>query len=191
LSPGAEGELPPIGPDSEEHIYRGHLIRVRVERWGDSTREVVEHPGACGVVALTSRGEVLLIRQFRESVRAFVLEIPAGVLDVQGEGPAECAAREVLEETGFRVIELVPLGTFHSSPGFTNERFELFFARVEPAAPGERAEEAETGLHVMAMTAQEAGQALGDGSITDAKTALALMLAGDRGLVPGFSRRRP
>jgi ADP-ribose pyrophosphatase len=167
-----------------EQIYGGHLIRVRVERWAGSTREIVEHPGACAVVALTSRGEVLMVRQFRESVRAFVLEIPAGVMDVQGEGPAECAAREVLEETGYRVVELVPMGTFHSSPGFTNERFELFFARVEPAAPGERAEEAETGLHVVAMTAQEAGHALRDGALTDAKTALALMLAGERGLLP-------
>jgi 8-oxo-dGTP pyrophosphatase MutT (NUDIX family) len=107
-----------VEPESSREVFRGKLIRVDVERWPGGEREVVHHPGACAVVALTQRGEVVLVRQIREAVREALLEIPAGILDVEGEDPASCAARELLEETGFRAGELHqfrrPFGTGRS-----------------------------------------------------------------------------
>jgi len=75
--------------------FRGSFLRVDVESWPAGEREVVRHPGACAVVAFTSEGEVVLVRQFREAVRQELLEIPAGILDVEGEGGAECTGREL------------------------------------------------------------------------------------------------
>src|SRR5439155_817750 len=89
--------------------------------------EIIElpgHPGAAAVVPLKG-GAVLLVRQNRHAVGSDLLEIPAGKLDVPGEDPADCARRELKEETGYEAGVLEALGVFYSSPGFTDERFHL------------------------------------------------------------------
>ncbi|HEY3208883.1 MAG TPA: NUDIX hydrolase [Actinomycetota bacterium] len=159
-------------PDFSREVFRGRLIRVEVEQWPAGEREVVRHPGACAVVALAEAGEVLLVRQTREPVREALLEIPAGIYDVEGEDPAGCAAREVLEETGFRVRDIEPLGTIYTSPGFTDERIDLFVARADKAGgPGEE------GVEVVRIPFIEALAAVRDGRIADAKTVCGLLLA--------------
>lgn len=156
-----------------EEVFRGSLFRVEVQTWEDPRRlrEVARHPGAVGVVALTSSGEVLLIRQFREALASAVLEIPAGIRDVEGEEASETARRELQEETGYRATSLRPLGRIHSSPGFTDEVLELYVAEAEP---GEAPEE---GIEVVLMPLGEAVRAVVTGSITDAKTVVGLLLA--------------
>lgn len=164
-----------MNPESSREVFRGNLIRVEVERWPAGEREIVRHPGACGVVAFTDSGEVLLVRQMRESIRETLLEIPAGIYDVEGEDPLGCAARELLEETGYRTTDLEPLGTIYSSPGFTDERMDLFMARAEDAGgPGEE------GVEVVRMPFSEAIESVRDGRITDGHTVAALLLARDR-----------
>lgn len=164
-----------MDPQSSREVFQGKLIRVEVERWPTGEREIVRHPGACGVVALTGAGEVLLVRQMREAIRAALLEIPAGIYDVEGEDPIECAAREVLEETGHSATDLEPLGTIYSSPGFTDEWMDLFMARVEDAGgPGEE------GIEVVRMPFVGAIEAVLDGRITDGHTVAALLLAQER-----------
>jgi ADP-ribose pyrophosphatase len=164
-----------VEPESSREVFRGKLIRVEVERWPSAEREVVHHPGACAVVAITPQGEVLLVRQFRESVRQELLEIPAGILDVEGEGGAECAARELLEETGHRATDLEALGSIYTSPGFADERIDLFMARAEDAGgPGE------DGVEVARMPLAEAIEAVRDGRIKDAKTLIGLLLLHNR-----------
>jgi ADP-ribose pyrophosphatase len=157
-------------PASSREVYRGKLIRLEVERWEGGEREVVRHPGACCVAGFTSDGKVVLVRQRRESLRAALLEIPAGILDREGESPAECGAREFLEETGYRASELNPLGVFHSSPGVSDERMVLFTATAEREA------EPEGGIEVVRMSLEDALGAVGDGRISDAKTVIALLL---------------
>jgi ADP-ribose pyrophosphatase len=164
-----------VDPDSSREVFRGKLIRVEVERWPAGEREIVHHPGACGVVAITPDGEVVLVRQYREAVRQELLEIPAGIYDVEGESPLGCATREVMEETGYRASELEALGTIHSSPGFTDEWMDLFLARVEDAGgPGEE------GVEVVRMSLDNAVEAVLEGRITDAHTVAALLLAHER-----------
>jgi len=164
-----------VRPESSREVFRGKLIRVEVEQWPAGEREVVRHPGACAVVALTETGEVLLVRQMRESIREILLEIPAGVYDVPGEDPSGCAARELLEETGYRATDLEPLGTIITSPGFTDERIDLFVARAEDAAG-----QGEEGVEVVRMALADAVDAVRDGRIKDAKTLVALLLLHDR-----------
>jgi ADP-ribose pyrophosphatase len=159
-----------VRPDSVREVFHGKLIRVEVQSWSAGEREVVRHPGACAVVALTSEGDVLLVRQFREAVRETLMEIPAGVFHVEREDPAACAARELLEETGYRASNIRVLGSIYTSPGFADERIELFLADAIPDG------EAEDGIEVVRMPFQEALDAVREGHITDAKTVAGLLL---------------
>lgn len=162
-------------PESSREAFRGNHISVEIERWPAGEREVVRHPGACAVIALTEKGEVLLVRQMREPIRETLLELPAGIYDVEGEDPLGCAVREVMEETGYRATELEPLTTIYTSPGFTDERIDLFVARADDAGgPGEDA------VEVVRLPLNEAVQAARDGRIKDAKTVVGLMLFRDR-----------
>jgi 8-oxo-dGTP pyrophosphatase MutT (NUDIX family) len=119
-----------IGQDVK---FEGKIGQVRIETWRHAdgnvvTREVVGHPGAVGIVAHDDE-HVWLVRQPREPVAdPALLEIPAGKLDVEGEPPLETAKRELAEEIGKGAEHWEPLHWFYSSPGFTDERVELFLA---------------------------------------------------------------
>jgi ADP-ribose diphosphatase len=162
--------VPPRPPERRE-VFRGNLVSVEV--WEGRYREIVRHPGSCAAVALIGN-DVLLVRQYRDAVEESLLEIPAGTRDVPGEGPAECAAREILEETGHRVTSIEDLGSIYMSPGFLAERIELFLAHVEPAGGGEDE------IEVIRMPLADAVEAVRDGRIRDAKSAVALLLASGR-----------
>jgi ADP-ribose pyrophosphatase len=116
----------------ERVVWEGKLSTVRVDTFrhddgAEVTREVVVHPGAVGVVAVDDE-HVWLVRQPREVVGETTLEVPAGKLDVEGEPPLETARRELAEEIGKAAESWSSLGWFWSSPGFTNERVELYLA---------------------------------------------------------------
>ena len=89
----------PREPASAEVVYRGPLLEVVSEQWvgADHDYDVVRHPGAAAVLPVTSDGDVLLVRQFRHAVRDELVEIPAGVLDADGEDALTAAARELHE----------------------------------------------------------------------------------------------
>jgi 8-oxo-dGTP pyrophosphatase MutT (NUDIX family) len=114
-------------------VWEGRIGRVRVDRFRyddgeEAEREVVEHPGAVGVVA--HHGETLyLVRQPREPVNEEgLLELPAGKLDREGESPLDTAQRELAEEIGKGARTWQHITTFYTSPGFTDEECHLFMA---------------------------------------------------------------
>jgi ADP-ribose pyrophosphatase len=116
-----------------EVVWEGRIGRVRVDRFryddGDEAeREIVEHPGAVGVVA--HDGETLfLVRQPREAVNEeALLELPAGKLDEDGESPLETGKRELEEEIGKAAEHWEHLATFYTSPGFTDEECQVYLA---------------------------------------------------------------
>jgi ADP-ribose pyrophosphatase len=173
-----------VEPARVREAFRGSLIRVEIQEWRgpDRQREVVRHPGAVGVVALTPEGRVILVRQLREAVGDVVLEIPAGIRDVSGEPAEATARREVSEETGYAVQSLRPLGRLHTSPGFTDESIEMFVAEVAPGGPPER------GIERVELSMDEAVDAVATGRITDAKTVAGILLASrEPNLFPGHS----
>jgi ADP-ribose pyrophosphatase len=147
---------------------------VEVEAWPVGDWEIVRHPGACAVVAITREGDILLVRQFRPALRAETLEIPAGLLDVEGESPRDCAVRELVEETGHEARNVRPLGSFLTSPGMTDERFHLYRAEAVPI-PGRDGEE---GIEIVRMPFASAVERVATGELQDVKTALAIVLAG-------------
>jgi len=90
-------------------------------------REIVRHPGAAVILAVTRDGRVVLIRQFRYAAGETLLEVPAGTID-PGETPEQTAGRELVEETGYHPGRLEKLAEFFPSPGILAERMHLFLA---------------------------------------------------------------
>jgi ADP-ribose pyrophosphatase len=156
-------------------VFEGRVIRVRVDEveaadGHRSEREVVEHLGAVGIVAV-HRGELVLVRQYRHATGEELLEIPAGKL-APGEEPAQCAARELVEETNLHPRRLESLATFYTTPGFTNELFHLFLADDCEPRRG-RLEDGEV-LSVERVPIGEVDALLERGEIRDAKTLVGL-----------------
>ncbi len=90
-------------------------------------RDLVRHPGAAAVVALTETGKIVLVRQYRTAIDRVTVEIPAGKLD-PGEDPLDCAKRELLEETGFSAGRIQYLTTIATTPGFCDEVIHIYMA---------------------------------------------------------------
>lgn len=157
-------------------VFAGALIRVRVDRvrlgsGREATREVVEHPGAVGILAWD--GERLpLVRQWRHPVGRPLLEIPAGTLD-PGEEPLTTARRELAEECGLAADGWEEGPAFYTAPGFCTERLTLFLAtRLRPAAVATPEDEE---LEVSWVTLPDALEALDAAEIADAKTVAGIL----------------
>jgi ADP-ribose pyrophosphatase len=88
----------------------------------------IDAPEWVNVVALTSHDELVMVRQWRHGARRLTLEIPGGLVD-PGESPAEAAARELLEETGYRAPKMRPLGVLNPNPALFGNGVHTFFAR--------------------------------------------------------------
>ena len=144
-----------------------------------SVRDVVEHPGAVGVVALRDDGKVHLIRQYRHPVRGYLWELPAGLLDVEGEPAQETAARELAEEAGLRAGTWHVLLDVRSSPGMTDEAVRVFLARDVSETPDGRpaAEHEEADLTPRWVDLDEAVAEVQRGETTNALAVLGLLSA--------------
>ncbi|MEU8799754.1 NUDIX hydrolase [Spirillospora sp. NPDC048819] len=130
---------------AESTVYRGHVFGVRSDRVemprGDGTevvgRDVIEHIGSVGVIALDDRDRVLLLRQYRHPVGRLLWEAPAGLRDVGGEPLHKLAERELLEESGYRAERWDTLLDVYPSPGMTDERVRIFLARGVTEVPAD------------------------------------------------------
>lgn len=148
-------------------------------------RLVVEHPGAAIVLALDDDDQVLCLQQYRHAVQRSLVELPAGLCDVEGEDPLEVARRELREEGELEAAQWSHLLSVWASPGITEEVHHLFLARgLSHASRGDFAlhhEEAEmTTTWVPFDTLHAAVLA---GRVNDAPVALAVLTARARGLV--------
>ena|SRR5690349_14578470 len=164
-------------------VHTGRVIDLDVDtvRFPDGSAgelEMIRHPGASAVVPILSDPAgpdptILLIRQYRYATGGMLWEIPAGRLG-RGEAPIDCARRELLEETGMRAGNIEPLTTIWTTPGFTDERIHLFWAR--DLVPGEAAREADEFIELQPRPLSQVLAAIRDGEICDAKTVSAILL---------------
>ncbi len=164
---------------ARETLHRGakfDLERVVVETEGGTQleRDVVRHGGAVVILGILDDGHVLLIETHRIPVGETLTELPAGTLE-EGEAPEECAARELIEETGYRATQIEALGTFFTTPGMTNELMHAFVA-TGLTFVGQALEEGEL-IEVRPTPAGEALSMARDGRLRDGKSMLALFLA--------------
>jgi ADP-ribose pyrophosphatase len=144
-----------------------------------SVREWVEHPGAAAVVPLFDNGDTLLVRQHRYAPGREFLEVPAGKIDRQGESPAEVAARELEEETGWKAGRIESIGVVYPCIGYSDEVIHLFIAtELSPGDP-----EAGSPHEVMEVVRMPFGEVLrmaANGEIEDGKSVVALVRAAER-----------
>jgi len=170
----------PIDVVESQVVFRGRLLEVVVDRvrfpdGRETTWESVHHPGAAAVVPVGSR----------------LLEVPAGKLDRDGEEPADCARRELVEETGYRCRSLVRLGTMLASPGFSDERIHLFLATDLTFVGRPDGTDEGDDIEIEWMPLADAERAVRDGRIEDGKTALCILLAAGHEAVAAGLNGRP
>ncbi len=181
-----------------EPIFTGRMIslhrdRVLMSDGSVAEREVVDHPGAVGVVALDDDGAILLVNQYRHPVRSRLDELPAGLLDVEAEPALRAAQRELAEEAAVTASEWHVLVDLFTSPGMSNEAIRLFLARGLAPVPEDerfRPEHEEITLTVERVPLATAVARVYAGELTNA-AAVAGVLAAAHGAATGWTALRP
>lgn len=160
-------------------IFEGKVISLKVDEvtlpnGGVSKREIINHPGAVAVIAITDDNKILVVEQYRKALERSIIEIPAGKLE-QGEEPIVTARRELEEETGYTTDDLTFVQAFATSPGFADEVIHIYVAKnlKKLEIPVELDED--EFVELMAVTIDDAEAMMVDGRIYDAKTAFAIL----------------
>lgn len=168
------GEFKRVG---RELSYQGKILKVytdHVEVNGlESNWDYVHHNGGAAVVPVTKDGKILMVRQYRNALDRFTLEIPAGALDSIKESGAECVARELEEETGYVSNSIEWLITTHSWVAFTNEKVEIFVAK--DLIPSKQKFDEEESIELEEYTLAELKEMIFKGEISDSKTVAGIL----------------
>ena len=172
---------------NEKKIFDGKILSVRCDQvktpsGNIATREVVEHKPAVGMLVVTNRKSVLLVKQYRYAVHEETLEVCAGLIE-KGEDPAQAAEREMQEELNVKAAKLFRIGEFYASPGFCTEIFTLFLAEelTESSLPQDEDEN----VSVCEIKISDIPKMIRDGKIRDSKTFAALSwLMAKEGIAP-------
>ena len=157
-------------------IFEGRIVTLDVDRVVEPSgleaeREVIRHPGAAVMLAVTDDRNVLFVRQYRYAAAEIMLEVPAGTID-PGEAPDETARRELVEETGYHPTRLEKIAEFFPSPGILAELMHLYLATgLEPrqASPDD-----DEFLEPVEIPLPEALSLVIGKDVRDAKTIIAL-----------------
>lgn len=159
---------------SSEYKYKGKVLNLRVDKvtapCGEATREIVEHNGGVGLLALTDEGKVVLVRQFRYAAGEVVLEIPAGKLE-EGENSMEAAIRELKEETGYSAAKIQYLFSYYCGIGYSEELLHSYL--FTGLTPGETHFDEDEALETVEYTPDEMIEMVMNGEICDSKTIIA------------------
>ncbi|ENM5738766.1 NUDIX hydrolase [Vibrio mimicus] len=139
------------------------------------THTTIAHPGAAVILPLTEQGEIVVIRQFRPSLKKWLIELPAGTIE-HDEPPLACAQRELEEETGFSANQFFDLGQVTPLAGFCDEIQYLFVAKDLSKTARYSCDEDEV-IEVLFLTSQELERKIAEGEITDSKTIACLSKA--------------
>ena len=179
---GRGSGLPVFTPTGEETVHRGWFIRVQRATFLDPDgepfeRDIVRHPGAVAVVAVTDRSTVVLVRQYRPAVDRWLLEIPAGTCDVDGEPSGETARRELAEEVGLAADRFELLTRTVITPGFCDEYTDIYVATGLHPVPSDRQGAEERFMEVVEVPLARFDAKVDDGTVIDASTILGVGLA--------------
>ncbi len=174
----------PFEPEvlSSDLVYEGRVWDVRSDRvrYGDGeiVRQYVDHTGAVAIVAIDDDARVLLIQQYRHPIRHRDWELPAGLLDIEGEEPLLAAQRELAEEADLEAAHWEPLVRTFATPGGSNEIVHFFLATgIAPLADAHAREEEEADIRVEWMPLTDAVDAVLGGRMHNALLAIGLLAA--------------
>jgi ADP-ribose pyrophosphatase len=157
---------------SSRVIYEGAVFGIRrdeiIEPSGvRTTREMITHPGSVVILPVLPDGRILLIQQYRYAARQYLWELVAGRID-PGENPREAAARELIEETGYRAKRLRIFLEFFPTPGFLEEK--MFLLLAEGLTPGKAEPEEDEKIISRAYSHKQLEEMIRKGKLRDAKT---------------------
>ncbi len=161
-------------------IYKGRLISlaariVRLPNKFIAHIEVITHPGAALVVPFLSRDKIILLRQLRPVIRAYLYELPAGTLK-KDETVLSCGRREIVEETGYRAKKFTRLGYIYPVPGYSTEKIVIF--KAEGLSKENAQLDKDEIIESLIVTRKQLKAMFAKGKIVDAKTICALTLCG-------------
>lgn len=164
---------------SSDKIYTGKVVSLRLDTVeipgkGYQKREIVEHGGAVGIVALTEDKKLILVKQFRKPIEKVIWELPAGKLEI-GENPKECAIRELKEETGYSAENIKLIHKFFTSAGFSNEKLYIYLATG--LTKGDTHFDEDEFLDIFEVDFNEAYDLVLNNEVEDAKTSIGILLA--------------
>lgn len=168
-------------------LYHGRvfsLVRENVTLANGVTTdmEFVAHPGATAIIPMITESRVILLKQYRHSLRQYIWEIPAGTLDPQ-ESVINCAKRELVEETGYAAGRWRKLGEITPLPGYSDEKIHVYLATE--LQPAEQDLDKDEIINVHAVDFSEAMEMIRAGKIQDAKSIAGLFLAHNRSKASG------
>lgn len=157
--------------------YQGKILKVYTDRVKvngcESNWDYVHHNGGAAVIPVTKEGKILMVRQWRNALDRYTLEIPAGALNFESETGADCVARELEEETGYRSENIEWLISTNSWAAFTNELVEIFVAR--DLIPSKQKFDEEESIELEEHTIEELTEMIFEGKIRDSKTVAGLL----------------
>ena len=157
---------------SKKLIYSGNYlkisnIKVELPNGKVTTRDIINHPGACAIIPFIDNDTILLIEQFRKPLNKTILEIPAGKLNTN-ECILDCAHRELEEETGYKAKEMTYLGSIATVPGFCDEIIHLF--KATNLSMGSKCCDEDEFTEVKFLNLNDVKSMVKSGQIIDAKT---------------------
>lgn len=164
---------------TSQKIFDGRIISLKIDEvelpnGKTAKREIINHPGAVAIIAITDDQKLIVVEQYRKALERSIVEIPAGKIE-KGEDPKNTAIRELEEETGYRAASFTYLQTFATSPGFADEVIHLYVAKNLSVVEEKAALDEDEFVELMEITVEEAEQMMQDGRIYDAKTAYAVL----------------
>lgn len=170
--------MEPLKRLSRELVYKGAIIDIYRDKVQSpdgivQDYDFIGHKGAAAVMPITDDGKILMVRQYRNALDRFTLEIPAGGLNGKDEPGIICAARELEEETGYRSDDLEHLISVNTTIAFCNEKIDIYVARNLQTAK-QHLDEGEF-VEVEAYTIEELVHMVYSGEIMDAKTVASIM----------------
>ncbi|WP_372995609.1 NUDIX hydrolase [Lutispora sp.] len=159
------------------NIYSGKVVKLDIETVllpnnKTADREIVRHPGAVAILPIDNLGYIYFVKQFRKAIDNELLEIPAGKIE-HGEDPSQCALRELQEEIGYTSNKLTYITKIYTSPGFADEKIYIF--KAEELVKSERIKDDDEFINICRFKPGEAFEMIKNGTITDAKTIVALL----------------
>jgi 8-oxo-dGTP pyrophosphatase MutT (NUDIX family) len=179
---------------SSEILYVGKIFALRADRvrmpgGKSATREVVEHYGAVAIVAMDDDGRIPMVYQYRHPFGRRLWELPAGLLDVDGEAPHLSAARELREEAGLQAETWQVLVDLNSSPGFSDESVRVFLATGLTDVDPPEAHDEEADMTMEWYPLAEAVQRIFRGEIVNSPAVAGILAA--YGVSEGVAEPRP
>lgn len=157
--------------------YQGTILKIYedtvIANGHEAHWDFIHHDGAAAVVPVMDDGKILMVRQYRNALERYTLEIPAGKLDEPDEPTIQCASRELEEETGYRTENMEYLITVNTTVAFCDEKIDIYVAK--DLIPSHQHPDEDEEIEVKALSIDELQERILSGEITDGKTIAALM----------------